>query len=200
MSDPSISTIASALPYVHPLDDFYAKAGLALPKIDRIPGEQLPEPYRSLLAHSNDMTPTLQKFHGANIHLRILGREERGDFYFREVVLQLDDTEQPVEFGAIKISLALFPPRARHMILGERIPLGTILKICEVGHSTVAKAFFKLEADELISGALKLSGPATLYGRRANILDSQKRPLSEIVEVLPPEKAGEKKHPKHHNV
>jgi chorismate-pyruvate lyase len=189
---PPITTAAAALPYVHPLDDFYARAGIALPKIERLSGEELPEPYRSLLAHSNDMTPTLEKYYDAKIHLRILGREERGDFYFREVVLQLDETERPVEFGAIKISLALFPPRARHLILGERLPLGTILRTCEVGHTTVAKAFFKLESDELISRALKLSGPATLYGRRANILDPQKRPLSEIVEVLPPDRSSKK--------
>jgi hypothetical protein len=185
MSDP-VSTAAAALPYVHPLDDFYARAGLRLPKIERISEDKIPEPYRSLLVHAADMTPTLEKYHGADIHLQILGREQRGDFYFREVVLQLDGTDQPVEFGAIKISLALFTPRARQLILGERLPLGTILKICEVNHSTVAKAFFELESDEFINRALGLRETIVLYGRRANILDSQKRPLSEIVEILPP--------------
>jgi len=188
MSEP-VST-AAAVPYVHPLDDFYARAGLRLPKIERLSGDKMPEPYRSLLVHGTDMTPTLEKYHGAEIHLRILGREVRGDFYFREVVLQLDGTDQPVEFGAIKISLALFPPRARQLILGERLPLGTILKVCEVNHSTVAKAFFQLESDELINRALGLRATAALYGRRANILDSQKRPLSEIVEILPPTTAN----------
>jgi chorismate-pyruvate lyase len=188
MSEP-VST-ATAVPYAHPLDDFYARAGLRLPKIERIAGDKMPEPYRSLLVHGTDMTPTLEKYHGAEIHLRILGREQRGDFYFREVVLQLDGTDQPVEFGAIKISLTLFPPRARQLILGERLPLGTILRLCEVNHSTVAKAFFQLESDELINRALGLRATAALYGRRANILDSQKRPLSEIVEILPPTKAN----------
>jgi len=151
----------------------------------------MPEPYRSLLVHESDMTPTLEKFHGADIHLRILGRDQRGDFYFREVVLQLDGTDQPVEFGANKVSLALFTPRARQLILGEHLPLGTILKTCDIGHTTVAKAFFRVEADELISRALGLREPALLYGRRANILDPQKRPLSEIVEILPPSKREE---------
>ena len=188
MTEP-VSTIA-ALPFVHPLDDFYVRAGLRLPKIERIAGDKMPEPYRSLLVHGNDMTPTLEKYHGADIHLRILGREQRGDFYFREVVLQLDATERPVEFGAIKISLALFPARARQLILGEHLPLGTILKMCEVSHTTVAKAFFELESDEFINRALHLRKAVVLYGRRANILDSQKRPLSEIVEILPPGSAN----------
>jgi hypothetical protein len=176
----------TALPYVYPLDDFYARAGLPLPSIERLAGEQVPEPYRSLLVHEKDMTPTLELFHGADIHLKILNREQRGDFYFREVVLQLDGTDRPVEFGANKISLGLFPPKARQLILEERLPLGRILKDCAIAHTTLAKAFFSVRPDALIGGVLGLEEPRALYGRKATIFDPQKRPLSEIVEILPP--------------
>ncbi len=176
----------AAVPFAYPLDDFYAGAGLPLPKIERIRGEEMPEPYRSLLVHDNDMTPTLEKFHGVDIHLKILKREQRGDFYFREVVLQLDGSDTAVEFGANKVSLVLFPPKARQLILEERVPLGTVLRECEIAHTTHAKAFFRVAPDELISSVLNLSAPTPLYGRRATIFDTQKRPLSEIVEILPP--------------
>lgn len=176
----------AALPFVYPLDDFYARAGLPLPGIERIGGEEMPEPYRSLLVHDHDMTPTLEKFHGGDIHLKILKREQRGDFYFREVVLQLNGSDRPVEFGANKVSLVLFPPKARQLILEERVPLGRILKDCDIGHTTHAKAFFRVAPDELIGSVLHLKAPAALYGRRATIFDAQKRPLSEIVEILPP--------------
>jgi chorismate-pyruvate lyase len=175
----------AALPFVYPLDDFYVRAGLPLPAIEQIQGEEMPEPYRSLLVHDRDMTPTLEKFHTSDIHLKILKREQRGDFYFREVVLLLDGSEMPVEFGANKVSLLLFPPKARQLILGERVPLGRILKDCEISHSTFAKAFFRVAPDELISSVLNLKTPAWLYGRKATIFDAQKRPLSEIVEILP---------------
>src|SRR5262249_48408899 len=115
-----------------------------------------------------------------------LNREQRDDFYFREVVLQLDGTNQPVEFGANKVNLALFPAKARQLILEEHVPLGRILRECGIAHSTLAKAFFRIHADDLIRRALNLEQPGALYGRRANILDPQKRPLSEIVEILPP--------------
>jgi chorismate-pyruvate lyase len=186
MPDRAQTAPATALPYVYPLDDFYARAGIPLPHIERIAGEQMPEPYRSLLVHETDMTPTLEKFHGADIHLKILNREQRGDFYFREVALLLDGSEKPVEFGANKISLGLFSPRARQLILEERLPLGRILADCEVRHSTVAKAFFTVTPDALIGSVLGLDQPGLLYGRRATIFDLQKRPLSEIVEILPP--------------
>jgi hypothetical protein len=176
----------AALPFVYPLDDFYAGAGLPLPRIERIQGDEMPEPYRSLLVHERDMTPTLEKFHGSDIHLKILKREQRGDFYFREVVLQLNGSEMPVEFGANKVSLVLFPSKARQQILEEQVPLGRILKECEIGHTTLAKAFFRVAPDELISSVLHLKAPTALYGRKATIFDAQKRPLSEIVEILPP--------------
>jgi chorismate-pyruvate lyase len=136
------------------------------------------------------MTPTLEKFHGADIHLRILNREQRADFYFREVVLLLNGSDQPVEFGANKINLALYSPKARHLILEERLPLGRILADCNISHNTVAKAFFTVQPDALIGSVFGLDQPGLLYGRRATIFDSQKRPLSEIVEILPPERGN----------
>ena len=193
MSDHSRSpAIPAALPFVYPLDEFYARAGLPLPKIERLAGDDVPEPYRSLLVHERDMTPTLENFHHSAIHLRILQREQRGDFYFRQVALHLVGSEKPVEFGANKVSLLLFPAKARQSILEERVPLGRILRDCEIGHTTIAKAFFRIIPDDLICDALALKKSMALYGRRANILDMQKRPLAEIVEILPPaEKTGQ---------
>jgi chorismate-pyruvate lyase len=186
MPDSLSHAAGTALPFVFPLDDFYARSGLPLPQIERLPGEQVPEPYRSLLVHDNDMTPTLENFHGARIHLEILNRERRADFYFREVILRLDGTETAVEFGANKVSLLLFPSRARQLILEERLPLGRILKECQIAHHTRPKAFFKVTADELIARTLGVAAGTALYGRRATIFDPQQRPLSEIVEILPP--------------
>src|SRR5437867_8564060 len=105
----------TVLPFAYPLDEFYVQAGMQLPAIEQIEGDAVPEPYRTLLVHLHDMTPTLEQFHGRSIHLQVLRREQRDDFYFREVVLVLDGTELPVEFGAIKINLALFAPAVRRM-------------------------------------------------------------------------------------
>ena len=109
---PSMTDVArpvTTLSNYHPLDEFYANAGRALPKIEVLDGIAVPEPYRQLLVHEGDMTPMLEKFYGATIHLEVRRREKRGDFCFREVVLLTDDSEKRVEFGAIKISLDRFP-------------------------------------------------------------------------------------------
>jgi chorismate-pyruvate lyase len=172
--------------HLYPLSEFYAHAKLPLPRIEMIPGEAVPEPFRALLVHNNDMTPTLEAFHKSDIHLEILTRERRGDFYFREVVLRLNRDERAVEFGANKVYVGRFPEEARELILAEQIPLGRILKDCGVKHQTAAKSFLRVETDELIGRAFELPPNTTLYGRKAVICDGQNRPLSEIVEILPP--------------
>jgi hypothetical protein len=43
-----------------------------------------------------------------------------------------------------------------------------------------------VQPDELIREKFELTQPSVLYGRKAVISDMQGRPLSEIVEILPP--------------
>jgi chorismate-pyruvate lyase len=172
--------------FAYPLTEFYTRAKLPLPRIETISGEAVPEPYRALLVHDNDMTPTLEGFHKSRIHLEILSRDQRGGFYYREVALRLDHDERPVEFGANKVYLGAFPEEAQELILLEQVPLGTILKDCGIHHKTEAKHFIRVEPDELVANALELENPVTLYGRKAVISDLNGKPLSEIVEILPP--------------
>ena len=172
--------------YTYPLSEFYLRAKLPPPRIETISGDAVPEPYRTLLVHHNDMTPTLEAFHKYRIHLEILSSDQRGGFYFREVVLRLDHDEKPVEFGANKVFLGQFPEEAQELILLEQVPLGTILKDCGVRHQTQAKFFLRLEPDELIANALELETPVPLYGRKTVISDLHGKPLAEIVEILPP--------------
>ena len=173
-------------PLAHPLDDFYAQAGLPLPHIEAMTGEDMPEPYKTLLVHHNDMTPTFEGFYGQKVHLHLLRRQQRDDVYFREVVLVLEDDVTPIEFGATKINLTLLPPGARRLILEEHVPLGSILASCQIVHSSRPKAFLSVRSDAFINSALNLTGRQLLFGRRNTLFDSTQRPLAEIVEILPP--------------
>jgi chorismate-pyruvate lyase len=177
---------SSSQSVAYPLDEFYARSGLMLPPLDRIDGEAVPEPYKSLLVHERDMTSTLETFHKAGVHLRLVSRQQGGDEYSREVVLVLDGRETPVEFGAIKIYLGRFPERARAEILQERFPLGHILKDCAIDYTSRPKAFLRIASDKTINSLLNLTGAHLLYGRRNTLLDSAGLPLAEIVEILPP--------------
>jgi chorismate-pyruvate lyase len=173
-------------PVIYPLDDFYAARRLPLPVIEQVEPAQIPEPHHRLLVHDKDMTSRLETFHKRKIHVRVLARHTRGGEYFREVALELDGTLKPVEFGAIKINLDLFPVEAREEILSELRPLGRILHSCQMDFSSRPSAYFRLASDKFISGVLKLTGVHFLFARRNTLLDAWERPLAEIVEILPP--------------
>jgi chorismate-pyruvate lyase len=169
---------------VHPLDAFYMEAGLRMPPIQRVEGQSIPQPLRDLLVHCNDMTPTLEAFYERNIHIRVLRRRRQGQEYVREVVLHLDGTDEPVEFGANRILLDCFPPAAQKQILEEREPLGHILRDYGVTHTCEPNAFIRVASDRLINEALGLRGAQILYGRHNRLYDPQGGLISEVVEVL----------------
>jgi chorismate-pyruvate lyase len=189
MTDVTHQNAASAS-IAYPLDEFYARSGLTLPPLDQLEGEAVPAPYKTLLVHERDMTSTLESFHHGGIHLRLVSREQRGDEYFREVVLALDGSERPVEFGAIQINLGRFPQKAREQILEERFPLGHILKDHAIQYLSRPKAFLRIASDQTINGLLHLTGAHLLYGRRNTLLDRAGNSLAEIVEILPPTAAA----------
>lgn len=151
-----------------------------------IDGTEMPEPYRSLLVHTSDMTSTLENFHKDKLHVELLGCHSRGQEYYREVVLRLDQSNRRVEFGAIKIMLDLFPADARQEILRERQPLGRILTESGVEFSSQPRGYLRVAPDDFISRALNLDGAPCLYGRRNTLVDSWEQPLAEILEILPP--------------
>ena len=181
-----VPSAPGALVIVHPLDDFYKRTGVALPPFQQVDGEEIPEPYKRLLVHTSDMTSTLERFYEESVHIRVLGRRQEGDLYYREVVLCTESENKPVEFGAIKINLALFDDNAREQILAERWPLGRVLKDCGTSYSSWPKAFLKVASDPVINAALNLHGAHILYGRRNTLVNAEEQPLAEIVEILPP--------------
>lgn len=182
----SEAAVARQTQIAHPLDEFYARARQPMPAMEFIDAEEVPAPYKELLVHERDMTSTLEHFHEQRIHLRLLNRHQAEHTYSREVVLELDEANTPVEFGAIKIYLTSFPAAARERITEAHWPLGRILKEFKIPYVSRPKAFLRIASDRLISGALQLKGTHRLYGRCNRLSDPQGNPLAEIVEILPP--------------
>jgi chorismate-pyruvate lyase len=102
------------------------------------------------------------------------------------VALQLEHSGHPVEFGATRVHLERFPEPWRSLVLEGQRPLGGILNAWGIAYRSRPSAFFRTDADERIRGALGLSGPATLYGRRNTLSDPEGHPLADILEILPP--------------
>lgn len=184
--NPSPLSMPDASPFFDPLDRFYQRARQALPDIDLIEGDQVPHPYRELLVHQNDMTPTLEAYHQEDIRIQLFHSESDRDVYLREVVLKLEKTRKTVEFGAIRIRLDLLTPDAKTAVLEEHFPLGHILHEYKVPHRSNPKAFMRVVSDPLISEALNCETGKTLYGRLNALHDQKGEIIADVAELLPP--------------
>ncbi len=170
---------------LYPLNEFYTLAGLPIPPFEIINPEKIPQPQRKLLAHQNDMTPTIEQFYRHKVHINLKQIIRREHYILREVVLAGDD-ERPLVFGAIRINLGFFVPKAQKLILECYQPLGGVLRTFDVPHSSNPKAYFKVMSDQIINRALNLHGQQILYGRINRLLTPSKQTLVKVVEILPP--------------
>jgi chorismate-pyruvate lyase len=168
------------------LQRFYTRTGLPLPGIEQLKGDDVPQPYRSLLVHSSDMTPTLEGFYQRGLALTVLSRETEGEEYLREVVLKLADGGRPVEYGVIRICLGHLSGPARERVLQEQRPMGNILRSEGIAHLSWPQAFFRARSDAHTGAVLRLAQPSSLYGRRNVLLDGSRRLLAEVIEILAP--------------
>jgi len=168
------------------LERFYRKLGLHVPAIHDLDGDAMPQPYKGLLVHSADMTPTLESFYRQTMRLTVLSREQHDYSYLREVTLRSAADARAVEYGVIRICLDHLPPVARNQVLEEERPLGNILQTQAIPHLSWPQAFFRIESDSHLSHVLHLCQPGNLYGRRNVLLDGSRRLLAEVIEILAP--------------
>src|SRR5271165_5919542 len=163
---PELIETIPALDLLYPLNEFYAEAGMPLPSAIRINGREMPEPYRRLLVHDRDMTPTMEAAYDRKMNLRVLKYTLDHEVFSRQILLIPEGSETPVVFGAIKIYLDEFPSDARELVLERKLPLGTILETQGIRHFSAPDAFFEVDSDAFMEKALGMEAPARLYGRR----------------------------------
>jgi chorismate-pyruvate lyase len=170
----------------YPMNEFYERSGTPLPRVVQVQGCDVPEPYRSLLVHDRDMTPTLTEAYQREMKLRILKKVINQWVFAREIILEVEGSASVAVFAAIKIYLNLFAPEPKRIILEGKQPFGRILHEQGIIHSSRPQAFIQVNSDETINHALRLTGHHVLYGRRSALLNSSQVPLAQVLEILPP--------------
>ena len=169
---------------LHPLDLAYSKAGLEPPAAKAIAPAKIPQPYRSLLVHQNDMTLTLEAHFGGRVVLRPLSTFTSGPWYYRRVLLAQEYSGRPVEMGAIRMKLAALPRKVQAEIRRNRVPLGRLLRDAGVDFTSMPREFFAVVPNGEMMGVFWMREEKTLYGRRTEVmLDG--RAIGDIVEILP---------------
>lgn len=178
--------VADATDLLYPLSLFCQNGGHTLPTYEVVEGAAVPQPYRGLLVHNGDMTSRLAAFFGGDIVLEVLHTEHATAAYRREVVLHIEATGLPVEYGAIEIELEAFEGELRQLILEQHLPLGGLLNRFGVKYRSEPKGFIKLGADAVMQRVFQVPEATEFYGRSNVLLGADGRILARIVEVLRP--------------
>jgi chorismate-pyruvate lyase len=171
---------------LYPLTLFCRNGGHSLPAFEVIDGAQMPEPYHSLLVHHGDMTSRLEDFHGGPVIIEVLHHERTPEAYRREVVLRVEKTGLPVEYGAIEIDLAAFDGELQRLILEEHLPLGGLLNRFGIESRSEPRAFIRLGSDPVMQRVFGMPSARTFFGRCNLLFGEDGRLLARIVEVLRP--------------
>ena len=168
-----------------PLHFFYAKEERPVPEVTWLPGDEMPEPERSLLVHERDMTSRLAKFHECPIDLEVIAREQTDDYIMRMVVLRRSDDGRPVEFGAIGIDVGKFEGEIKRKIVNGEAPLGALLEKYVIDYRSSPNGYFSMAVDRRIGMLLDQPEGIALYGRSNQLTDADGMVFADIVEVLP---------------
>lgn len=171
---------------LHPLSMMRRARGLAALKHQIFQPQDLPQPYRQLLAHEGDMTSRLESAYRMSIKVRRLHSSNDGKNYFREVILETFETSpRPVEYGAIEIQLAQLPEPAREAVIAGETPLGGILNQGRIPYVCSPRGFFQIIPDESIQKAFLMKEATPLFGRSNCIETRSGETIAQIVEILP---------------
>ena len=178
--------VAAPADLLYPLSLFCQNGGHALPSYAVIDGAAMPQPYRNLLVHGGDMTSRLAHYFGGDIVLEVLHSEHTPEAYRREVVLHIEASGLPVEYGAIEIDLGAFDGELRQLILEHHLPLGGLLNRFGIEYRSEPKGFIKLGPDAVMQRVFGMPEAEVFYGRSNLLLGAGNRILARIVEVLRP--------------
>lgn len=155
------------------------------PSVQAIEAAAMPEPYRTLLVHTNHMTVTVEGFYDQPVNVIVLKSHISGDEYSRQILLRLSKDGRVVQFGVVRIDLAVLPEIVRREILAGDTPLGRVLIQNKVLTRVQPTGYLAMAANADFADWFSISAGTNLYGR-LGVIYAGERPAIEVLEVLAP--------------
>jgi chorismate-pyruvate lyase len=149
--------------------------------VEFLPGDQLPQPYRHLLVHNHHMTVTVEEYYGGLVDVRVLDAVQHGYDYARKIVLIHRDSGKVVQFGIVRVDLAVLDPEVRDRIVSGHTPLGRVLIESNVLRTVRPIAYYRVVPNLNLAEWLGSSKPT--YGR-LGLITAGDRPCVRVAEIL----------------
>lgn len=154
-------------------------------QFESIKSSELPAPYRSLLAHNEHMTVTLEAFHNSLVSVQALAEWHDASSYSRNSLLTRQSDGAVLQFGVMRIWLADLPPVVRDEIAVERLPLGRVLIEHNMLREVELITLWQILPGKALQQHFGVPGSTMVYGRSAQILVDE-RPTVQMLEIVTP--------------
>lgn len=156
------------------------------PDAVEVPATDVPEPYHSLLVHTHHMTVTVEGHFGGPVDVRVLNCRRHGNEYARKILLALrSDPKRVVQFGLVRINLAVCPDAVRAAIVEGKTPLGRVL----IQHNMLRRiepvAYLRAHLSPAMAEWFRVAPGTQTYGR-LGVIYTGHRPAVEVLEILAP--------------
>ena len=172
-----------ATPDLQSLVDLFYANPVGLGEFMELPSPEIPESYRSLLAHDAHMTVTLEQVHQSPVSVEVLDVQRTATHYSRKIVLRRISDQKPVLFGIVRLSLNFLPPHVQREIEDQQTPLGRVLIENGILRNVKLLSLWGVEpADELATIFEDTNSARTCYGRTA-LIYCDGLPAVELLEI-----------------
>jgi chorismate-pyruvate lyase len=151
-----------------------------------VSGDKVPPPYRQLLVHEHHMTVTVESYHHSLVDVQVLAEHQQGDSYARKILLVTQKDHKVVQYGIMRINLALCSAEVRAAVLARQTPLGRILIEHNVLRRIEPTAFLRVFPGSTMLEWFGLTSMHETYGRLAYI-HCDGKPAVELLEIVAPE-------------
>jgi chorismate-pyruvate lyase len=173
------------IPDLQTLTGLFHASRDALGRFSEVSVEEVPEPYRRLLAHNDHMTVAVEEHHRGPVDVRVLKRQVSETHYAREILLVRQSDGVVVQYGIMRVNFAYLPREAENQIRSERTPLGRILIECNVLRRVQLFSLRRVELGAELSRHFHRSTGTTTYGRTA-LIECNQVPAIELLEIVAP--------------
>ena len=167
------------------LVDLFYHAPAALAQFDEVTAEAMSNEHRTLLAHNNHMTVTVEAFHDSLVDVVVCRENISENHYAREILLNRQSDGGVVQYGIMRVDFARLDEPVCEEIRSRHLPLGRILITHNVLRQVQLQSLWKVTPAEPLAQRLGMSAPAITYGRTA-LIYCDGEPTIELLEIVTP--------------
>ena len=168
------------------LDDligFFYSSSEELGRFLPVEAQEIPSPYRELLAHNNHMTVTVEAYHGCPVDVEVLNSQWSPPIYRRKILLRRSTDGICVQFGLVWLNTAVLSQNVRQEILAGQTPLGRILIQHGVLREVFLRELFQIRIGGELAAHFGRKCDSVVYGRTARI-DLDGHPALQLLEIV----------------